>query len=550
MGRRLRDLGIVDAVEGGRRGMGLDEMAERAGIVRESTGEALGNAVRGVSAVAGDLPLERVMKPLRDLVGSMPRNTTSDVRLANQVTRVVEPFAKRTASEGGATTLEKVWELRRSIDSEINFSRGDPTKKDRHKMLESLRGKIEQVIEEEVDRVGKAGGADELRDAYRAAKADYSAASWADKHLRTQLNRAVTNRKLSLTDTIVGAAALGSGVAAGPAGVAGALALAGANKMLREYGDATAVGLARRVLRSPVDPSRAAAVVRQSASRAAETSRAVDDEIVGGVLRSLTGRRGGGGAGGAGGRRAAPPPGPGGLPVGGRGGAPGLPQGPTAKALRSGDPEAYRRHAEALAVAATPDGAAQAVERMVAERLGSAAVVHAPGLVAAVGQAAARAVAYLQSVAPAPAQDPDSITPHLEPPPPVSPDAIEQYSHRLEGVENPMSILHDLERGVVVPEKVEAVQAVWPELYQRMQQTTFAALAEARDPVEYDRRVLLELALGGGGALEPSLRPEVLALMHSTAGLEQQQQGPRMRPPPAGGGLGKVQSTRTARLMG
>jgi hypothetical protein len=112
-----------------------------------------------------------------------------------------------------------------------------------------------------------------------------------------------------------------------------------------------------------------------------------------------------------------------------------------------------------------------------------------------------------------------------------------------------MSILDDLERGKVVPEKIEAVQAVWPELYRRMQQTTFAALADAQDPIEYDRRVLLELALGGGGTLEPSLRPEVLALMHSTASADKQAT-PRMPPPRGGGALAEGVSTRTTRIMG
>jgi hypothetical protein len=86
-----------------------------------------------------------------------------------------------------------------------------------------------------------------------------------------------------------------------------------------------------------------------------------------------------------------------------------------------------------------------------------------------------------------------------------------------------------------------------------MRQVTFDNLAqrtEKQGPVPYEQRKVLDLALDGNGALEPSLRPDSLAIMRQVQQYQQQQLKQRA-PKPASGGtprIGNMLATRSDQI--
>jgi hypothetical protein len=200
-------------------------------------------------------------------------------------------------------------------------------------------------------------------------------------------------------------------------------------------------------------------------------------------------------------------------------------------ALKSGDMDAakaaYAKHAEDIRMLAAVPAVAQArMHALTGENLSTVA----PGLHAAMTNVAGRAAQYLQQHLPSPAQDPDSLTPQLKTAPPISVADLSTYASRVEGVQNPLSILDDLESGRVAAEKIEAIKTVWPQVYESLRRNIFAGLAESKEHIPYQKRVLLDATLEGGGALEPSLRPEVRQAMDMATAAMAEEQARRAAP--------------------
>lgn len=195
-------------------------------------------------------------------------------------------------------------------------------------------------------------------------------------------------------------------------------------------------------------------------------------------------------------------------------------------------------------VASVPEVAASRLAGVTGKDLAAVA----PGLHAQMAQIATRGASYLAAHMPAPPTNPDSITPQLDEPPPISQADLSHYADRVEGVENPLSLVDDLKRNKVSPEKVDAVKAVYPELYERIRANVFTQLSERTEPVPHSQRLVLDLALGGNGALEPSLKPSSLAVMKQVAAFT----ASAGKPPPGGKvpNVANIFSTRTAQISG
>jgi len=518
-GRRMRAMGIVDANDGGRLGRNIEEITESGGLARERVGAELGAIYERASAAAGYMPATKALTPVKGFLLDMPARTGSEVARKKAMKRFVLPFLKNR----DAVSLEEMWKLRVSIDKEINYAAADTSKAGMQAEYKKLRGVIDDTINEEVDRIGATIGEPELLAMLKEAKADYKVAAWVEEAGITQMQRSATNRQFSWSDYVTAAGAAGAVGIGGVAGIPVAVVAGLMNRGVRRHFHATAVGMANKVLGTSRGVNLAAAprAARAAAMAADNATRAVDDQALGSVSRALGGKvkRSG--------KRT---------------------KGGQAEKLREGGAAAYKAHRETLDEIATPGAMQERIDRQIASTVGPDGATVAPGLVLAAGQVAARAASYLRSIAPAPATDPDSITPHLDPPVPVSPAALEAYALAVEGVENPLSMLEDLEHGEAYPEKIDAVRLVWPELYERMRETTFAALAEVGKPVPYEQRIVFELALGGGGQLEPSLRPEALELMRSLSAPQEKPGGGMPRGRMTGKLSGSVAS-RTSKLI-
>lgn len=135
-----------------------------------------------------------------------------------------------------------------------------------------------------------------------------------------------------------------------------------------------------------------------------------------------------------------------------------------------------------------------------------------PGVAGATQTTAERAVSFLASKAPAaPVQS--SLQPHLaryE----VSPSEQRKFLAYVRAVEDPTSVLHDLERGRLGPEGVEALRVVYPELYRQVQRVAQAELAQRRTPLSYQQARDLGELLGVVG--HPAMEPGFIAAIQQT----------------------------------
>jgi hypothetical protein len=361
----------------------------------------------------------------------------------------------------------------------------------------------------------------DLRAEWDMANSRYGAAKWATDTLAERVSvRSGANRLLSPSDYGTAAVTLLSGhpVAAIAAGLG--------NKILRERGYSTFAAVAKRLAGEAVDVGAAPAVATPTARRlsalVAHSTERVESGIgqfLGSASRGATGRT----------ARAA-------SSLVGR--------------MMSSDPvdarAAYADHVrEVQTVASSPDVALSRMQGIT----GNTLPLYAPGVHAEMIATAQRAANYLSSKAPAPAQDPNSITPQVKSAPPVSIADTRTYAARVEGVENPLSLLDDLNstKGPRA-EKVEAVREVHPELYEQMRQSVFTHLAERTTPVPYRQRVTLDITLNAGGTLAPSLNPKNLAVMQMAGKSLAAQVGkaPRGPSPKVSGML----STRSQQISG
>lgn len=101
---------------------------------------------------------------------------------------------------------------------------------------------------------------------------------------------------------------------------------------------------------------------------------------------------------------------------------------------------------------------------------------------------------YLLSVAPrSPYEDmPASVAQQWEP----SPAELDKFNRVKEAIENPNKVLKNMANGYLAPEQVEAIQAVYPAIYQGLQQKIGERLATWKKPLTYQQRLAFSSILG------------------------------------------------------
>lgn len=498
-GRFLNESGIA--------GLGSDSAAlERATAVSEAAGNKIGALMTQLDQKAPYVNARPLVNKLEDTVQTLRTEawTPEQEQLANYIEKRTAKAAE--LSDAGIMTHSDLWKYRRELDSISGWGKTAPSRT--KEAIREVRAMVEQHLEQAVAEGGESVGAD-VGAEYLQAKRAYRFGSWARDALEERVGvRSVANNLLGLKDYGVGMATLAaSGGAALPA-----LGAAIGTKIIRERGWGTIAWLARRAAADAVDVSAAPAGATATA-RAVQTMVARSESHMGDSIGRYLGTGSSESGLARGGARAT-----------------------TASALRSADltsaQNAYKEHAhEVQTVATVPDVAASRISGLTGKTL----PIVAPGLHAQIAAIGTRAASYLSANLPAPPTDPHSITPQLDSPPPVSRADLHIYANRVEGVEHPLSLLDDLNDGHVSPEKVEAVKAVWPQLFERMRQATFASLAQRKEQVPYKQRQALDLALDGAGTLEPSYSAESLQLMAQANEFQQKQLKQKPQRPSSGG---------------
>lgn len=70
-----------------------------------------------------------------------------------------------------------------------------------------------------------------------------------------------------------------------------------------------------------------------------------------------------------------------------------------------------------------------------------------------------------------------------------------KFERYLQAIENPLSVLDDLEKGKVSRESIEAIQAVYPKLYEKIQIEVMEKIQDAPDAIDYKKRLQLGVLL-------------------------------------------------------
>jgi hypothetical protein len=125
----------------------------------------------------------------------------------------------------------------------------------------------------------------------------------------------------------------------------------------------------------------------------------------------------------------------------------------------------------------------------------------------AMTQAASSAVGYIKSLQPPPPKDLPFDT-GVKAPPSAHQDI---YNHVLKVTEQPLSILHKVKYGTVIPEEVGAVKTIYPALYQKLQNQITEHLIETKGKgaiIPYRTKIGLSAFLGS--PIDTTFTPEAI----------------------------------------
>ena len=268
-----------------------------------------------------------------------------------------------------------------------------------------------RVVDDELRTQGQAVAGDEWRTSFDAANRGVRMATKVTDATEKSMARTAGNRGISLTDTIAGATGLAS---FGPTG----LALAGANKLLRTYGDAVGASLLGKL--SKMEAIRAA-------------SDAVDSKLRSGVKGFLTGKGTGTGTGAA-----------------------------IATSL-------FKERSDRIGeLAGDPRAMTQAATMNHADV--------APEIAGQYATKSAAAVAYLNQQLPRGFIIASPMTPHMTGELPRAQKV--EWLQRLAVVQDPSVVISAMSNGTITQAHVDTLKAVYPRLYQSIQEHTMEGLTD------------------------------------------------------------------------
>lgn len=126
-------------------------------------------------------------------------------------------------------------------------------------------------------------------------------------------------------------------------------------------------------------------------------------------------------------------------------------------------------------------------------KAGAAIQYAAPQTAQIVGQRAVSAIQFLQSKIPKRPYDAIFPSEHQKPYEPASME-LAKFERYIQVVDNPLSVLGDLERGTLTQDHVEALRAVYPNLYSRIKQEVLSGLAQKPESeVSYGKKVQISI---------------------------------------------------------
>jgi hypothetical protein len=146
--------------------------------------------------------------------------------------------------------------------------------------------------------------------------------------------------------------------------------------------------------------------------------------------------------------------------------------------------------------------------------------VIAPETASATATVLARAVTFLNSKLPPHLQNFDGLA-ALSRDQEVSDMELSKFRRYVQAIETPMALLDDLADGSATIDQVEAVKAVYPDIYSRIVDKTYEYIGSQKEQLPYAKRVQLGTLLGV--PTDTSLRPDALDDLQANFGAREEQ---------------------------
>lgn len=131
----------------------------------------------------------------------------------------------------------------------------------------------------------------------------------------------------------------------------------------------------------------------------------------------------------------------------------------------------------------------------------------APNVSDQIAMKAAKAVQYLHDKAPKNPRPPNPVQPLSDNWRPTNQE-VSRFERRVRAAFDPMSVIKDLEHGVLTKEGVETLRDLYPELHKMTLKTIAMKLAETKERLPYKDRVNLSLLFGV--PLDETMRPDFI----------------------------------------
>ncbi len=449
-----------------------EDLKEAAGIGLKQYGEKIGSVLDHVDSKVSTEALPRaadianeaaaIASKLEQHAGAGAavnkiRSFENDVR---RITGLVdETGAPVAGGENLHVTYKQLQQLRRDADDIAFGAKLNPDLMKYKGAFSDLRNRYETILK---DGIQANTDAETLRE-YESAKKGYQAFNWLQKATEKERGAEGGNLGITLTEKLAGhtGGVIGA-VLGGPIGFAAgeAIGVTGA-KLARKHGEFLTADILQRL-------------GKLSAVEAA--SNRIDSRIAEGVDGFFRGAR----------------------------------AEASARSIRRPTAEHYLEQAERITqLAQNPDAMMSHIDRSIGN-LGP----QSPRLSAALAQKAANDISFLASKAPVAMKNINSLTPQFEKPR-FSEEKVSAFAKYLHGVKDPMSLIDDLNRGVVSREKVEAVRATSPKLYDLIRERIIERSNDLHHKLSYDKK--LQLGILFQAPTDETLTPDFIRAMQQTA---------------------------------
>lgn len=384
------------------------------------------------------------------------RLTARNGKLFQSVDEVVHP--EKQLARPVEVPVQALFEQRKALDDLVYREVRSLDPNMRVGFLRDIRGKLANMEVEAIDAAEKQAGRTGAGDELRALRRKYQALSIAEDAAETSSSRMATNRNVSLSGYVTGAAA---SAATGHLGL-GAVAAIG-HQVLKEHGNAAAAFALNKI------------ASLGAIQRAAST---VDTQMARGIAGFLKpGERAP--------MRVKPP----------------------AFEGAAAPSSFHAKHKAVTTAAVQADAHADAAARAVAD-----IAPHAPQTATSFQQKAITATAFLASKLPQTGRHIAGVQPHMGELR-VSDYEAARFERYVDTVHDPLKVLDDMAKGHVSADQIEALKAVYPKLYDELSSKLQERLATHPEKVPYEKAVQIGVLLGFPA--DDTMRPDFVAAMQS-----------------------------------